>query len=248
MIPDTIVTWKWKPKNHYHTSFSPETVNVLRDMVRRNFPHPHRFVCVTDDPEGIDKGIEIVPLGDLYADIPNPSLQNGPSCYRRLRMFGAEAESTFGKRFVSLDLDCVIVGEMASVWDRSEDFIAWGDTSRRNKYNGSMILLTAGSRTKVWEQFDPIESPKKTRHQGLLGSDQAWLHYCLGPNEPIWGRADGVYSFRNHLEDRPGRPSNMKLPENARIIFFHGNINPWDTEVREKYEWVSRHYRRTEEK
>lgn len=237
MIPETVVTWKWHTPS-YHTQFNSGHVNILYNMVKRNFPGMKRFVCVTDDPSGIKDGIEIVPLGDQFAGIKNPSIHNGPSCYRRLRMFSKEAESLFGKRFVSLDLDCVITGELTSLWDTDKPFKAWGDTSRRNKYNGSMILLTAGARSEIWEKFDPIESPSLTRKAGLLGSDQAWIHYCLGPSEPIWRKEDGVYSFRNHIENKMDT-----LPENARIVFFHGNLNPWDEPIRVKYRWIDDFYR-----
>jgi hypothetical protein len=241
MIPvQTVVTWKWKGPREYHTEFTAEHVNILCDMVARNYSSPHQFVCVTDQPQGLDSKIKVVPLGDEFSDLKNPSIQNGPSCYRRLRMFRSDAAKWFGERFVSLDLDTVITGDLAPLWNRDEDFVAWGDTSRRNKYNGSMILLKAGSRPKVWDEFDPIASPAATRHKGLLGSDQAWLHYCLGPGEPIWTKDDGVYSFRNHLENRT-----KELPANAKIIFFHGNVNPWYKEIQVEYPWVEKFYRRS---
>src|SRR6185369_10690146 len=68
----SVVCWKWKPSNGYRSAFGPETVNVLRAMVRRHYQKPHRFICVTDDSRGIDPGIEIIPLWDDYAAVPSP--------------------------------------------------------------------------------------------------------------------------------------------------------------------------------
>jgi hypothetical protein len=72
MKPASIVCWKWRPRQGYRSSFGPETVNTLRAMVARNYPHPHRFICVTDDSDGIDPRVEIIPdwkdtviMGDL---------------------------------------------------------------------------------------------------------------------------------------------------------------------------------------
>jgi hypothetical protein len=237
----TVVCWKWKPKAGYRSTFGPETVNTMKRMVARHYPHPHQLVCVTDDAAGIDADVRIVPLWPDHAELQSPHGPLNPSCYRRLKAFSAEAAQIFGPRFVSIDLDAVICGDMTAVWNRPEDFVIWGDTSPRTPYNGSMFLLRAGSRTKVWTDFDPRRSPVIARAKGYFGSDQAWIGAALGPNEPRWGQADGVYSFRNHLQDphRPARP----LPPEARVVFFHGKHDPWDADVRAKYGWIVEHYR-----
>lgn len=232
----TIVTWKWHPPAGYRSTFSPETVNVLRRMVTRHYPHPHRFVCVTDDPAGIDGAVEILPLWQDLADLPSPHGGHNPSCYRRLKAFAADAGALFGPRFVSIDLDTVIVGDMTSIWDRPEDFVIWGETDPRSFYNGSMFLLRAGTRRQVWDDFDPAVSPQQAKAAGKFGSDQGWISYCLGPGQAMWGRADGVYSYRVHLVPRRGR-----LPADARIVMFHGHQDPWGPEA-QRLAWVREHY------
>jgi hypothetical protein len=211
-------------------------------MVQRHFPHPHRFICVTDDARGIDNGIEIVPLWDQFGDIPSPHGKKNPSCYRRLRAFAPDAATLFGERFVSIDLDCVITGDMTPVWDRSEDFVIWGDTNPApgSHYNGSMFLLTAGARAKAWTEFDPQRSPDLSRQAGCWGSDQGWLSYCLGKGEAKWSKADGVYSYRNHIE-----PNGGGLPADARVVMFHGAIDPWSPRG-QRHDWVRAHYGVTE--
>ncbi|MBR1150087.1 hypothetical protein [Bradyrhizobium sp. JYMT SZCCT0428] len=232
----SIVCWKWKPKTGYRSAFGPETVNTLRAMVRRYYQKPHRFICVTDDAAGIAGDVEIIPLWDDYAAVPSPHGAHQPSCYRRLKAFSLQAAALFGPRFVSLDLDCVVTGDLSPVWDRDEDFVIWGDTSPKTPYNGSMFMMRAGSRRQVWEDFDPQTSPAKGRALGYFGSDQAWIGARLGPHEKKWSQADGVYSYRNDIKALGG------LPDNARIVMFHGKVDPWDAEA-QRLAWVRAHYR-----
>lgn len=242
MTPLTVVCWRWHPPRGSEIprfSFPPNVVTVLRNMVRRHYAKPHRFVCITDRPEEIDSDIETIrDFGD-FTNVPSPHPgKKNPSCYRRLRMFSPDIEQHLGKRFVSVDLDCVMTGDVTPLWDRQEDFIAWGDTNPQpgSHYNGSMMMLTAGARPQVWTQFDPRTSPDRSRNAGCWGSDQGWISYCLGGVEAKWSTKDGVYSYRNHISKNGGR-----LPENARVIFFHGETKPWDQRL-SNVSWIREHY------
>lgn len=232
----SVVTWRWKPIEGYRSTFAPETVNVLRRMVARHYPDPHRFICCTDDPRGLDADIEIVPLWDDHAMVPHPSSPMQPSCYRRLKAFAPEMREIFGPRFVSMDLDCVITGDLRPLWNRPEEFVGLAGTQPPTTFNGSMLLMTAGARARVWNEFHPVYSPKNARRAGHYGSDQAWISYILGPDEARWTPADGVYTYRLHVAPREGR-----LPEDARIVFFSGKKDPWSADVRE-LDWVQQHW------
>lgn len=239
MIPvESVICWKWQPAPGYRSTFGPEAVNILRRMVARHYDHPHRFVCCTDDPRGIDPAVEIVPLWRDHATLLSPHGPGKPSCYRRLRAFSDEAATWFGRRFVSLDLDCVIVGDLTPLWDRPEEFVIWTGQNSTTPYNSSMYVLTAAARRQVWDTFDPRTSPARTAAAGFYGSDQAWLCACLGPREATWTKADGVYSFRNDLKFKTS-----SLPANARIVMFHGHRDPWDDPMCRELAWVREHYR-----
>jgi hypothetical protein len=234
----TVVTFKWKAPPGYRSTFTGKQVDTLRRMVKRNFPHPHRFVCITDDASSItEPDVEIFELWPDLGNIANPSGRKNPSCYRRLRVFAKNAGEWLGERFVVLDLDVVITGDLSPLWLRSDPFIIWKSQTAGNFYNGSMFMLDAGARPRVWEDFDPVISPRLTKQAHLYGSDQAWIAYALGGRESTWGPEDGVYSMRNNVA-----PGGGKLPENARIVFFHGRGDPWEP-AQQKLPWVAKNYR-----
>ena len=231
-----ICCFKWTPPAGYRSTFGPETVNVLQRMVARHYAAPHRFTCITDDPRGLDPAVHIVPLWSDFATVPSPHGGHNPSCYRRLRVFAPDIAPILGERFVCLDLDTVIVGDLAPLFDRPEDFVIWGETDPRSFYNGSMTLHTAGARRQVWETFDPATSPAKAKAAGRFGSDQGWISYCLGRGEATWTRKDGVYSYRVHLKPQGGR-----LPADARMVMWHGHVDPWSPAA-QQLDWVRAHW------
>lgn len=208
-------------------------------MLKRHYPKPHRFVCVTDTPNEVDKDIETIKLWKEWADIPSSHGGRNPSCFRRLKAFGPEAAQMFGPRFASIDLDTVIVRDVTSVFDRPEEFVCFGETDHRSFYNGSFFLLTAGSRQKVYDTFaaNPQKARDDARARGRFGSDQSIISNVLGPGEAIWTPADGVYSFRVHLKNGA-----IPLPDNARLIAFHGGIDPWMAQA-QRIPWIKEHYR-----
>jgi hypothetical protein len=233
----SVVTWKWRPPHGYRSNFSGEHVNVLRNMVARHYRKPHRFIVVTDDPSGIAPGIDVIPIWSELGELKSPHGSSNPSCYRRLRMFSADAARLFGPRFVSIDLDCVVTGDLGPIFDRPEPIVLWRHPTGPTLYNGSMILMSAGVRPRVWDDFDPLTSPRQAYNLGHRGSDQAWISACLGPNEATWSKVNGVFSHRGDVAPRDGA-----LPPGARIVFFHGRRDPWGEEA-QRLAWVREHWR-----
>lgn len=233
----TVVTFKWRPETG-PPKFASEHVNVLARMVRRNYHHPHRFVCITDDPAGLEHPVEAVELWGDHAQLRNPHGPAYPSCYRRLKLFSPEMAELLGERFVCLDLDVVVTGDLTPLWHRPEDFVILRGTSPGNHYNGGMMLMTAGVRAQVWSDFDPRRSPILALRRRQFGSDQGWIGCKLGAGEATWGKAEGVYSWVPHLK-RGARD----LPDNARLVMFNGKRdNPWDADPQQQ-RWVREHWR-----
>lgn len=233
----SFVTWLWQ-KPGYRSTFEAAHVNALFQMIDRHYALPHRKICVTNLPKGIDAGVEIVKDTEDFASVGNPSGGHNPSCYRRLRIFRADAGQTFGERIVSMDLDTVIVSDVAPLFDRPEDFVIWSQCDRlsRGWVNGSLMMLRAGTRPQVWDRFNPRRSPYEAKQHGSLGSDQGWIGYILGKKQATWTQKDGVYSYRVHIAT-----NGHVLPRDARIVNFHGRWDPWSYEC-SHVPWIRQHY------
>lgn len=210
----TILTFLWGNR------YAAANVNSLARQVRRHYPRPHRFLCVTNQPEGVD--CETIPDREDFKDTPSPHGGQFPVCYRRLILWHPDAAQWFGERFVSLDLDMILTADVTPLWERPEDCVLLRDPLYPDQYNGSMVLLTAGARPHVWSDFRPDTSPARARAAGKRGSDQGWISYVL-PNEATWGPEDGVYSYRKDIMPRRG----ALPPAGARMVSFHGHIKPW---------------------
>ncbi len=204
-----IVLWKWSNPNRLHILFdySADAVNRLRQQLAEHLSIPHDVICITDNPAGIDSGIRIVPLWQDAAHLGG--------CWRRLRAFAPDMRELIGPRFAWIDLDSVIVGSMDEILGRPDDIVLYRSNSVENTpYNGSMLLMNAGARAKVWDSFDEQRSPAITAEASLTGTDQAWIAHVLGPNEAVWTKKDGVMHFmRDCVPD---------LPDHSRIVFFPG--------------------------
>jgi hypothetical protein len=165
----------------------------------------------------------------------------------RLKAFSEEARAILGDRFVSVDLDCVVLANLDSLFDRAEDFLIIRRPAARDKYEGerlgnyqaSMWMMTAGARKRVWEQFKGAESIAAAAR--FIGSDQAWINHIL-PDEKGWNVADGVHGFIDLFKEKRW---NDAPPPGARIVFFNGTIKPWeffDGAGRAGYPWIRKNY------
>lgn len=235
-----IVTWLWKPDAGYRSQFTPEHANILQRMIERNYPHPHRFSCITDQTEGFSDKVRVLPLWDDFAKLKSPYGEGTPICYRRLKAFSGDMKNVIGKRFVSFDLDAAITGDLSPVLDRPEPFVIWGASKRRTPWNGSMWMMDAGAREFVWTRFkaDPLRAIDSALRSGFYGSDQAWMNYALAKDEARWDERHGVYSYRMHI-----KAGNGALPPGAKVVFFEGRYNPWDEDLQKISPWIAEHYR-----
>lgn len=237
--PITFVCWRWTPVSGYRSKFDPKTISVLHSMIARHYRGAFDFVCVTDKPEEVPRPHRAVQLWDDFTKLRSPHGLAYPSCYRRLKIFSEEAHKFIDTpRFVSLDLDVVITADITPLFDSQVEFRMYGDTAKGTPYNGSIIYNRLGTRPQLWQKFDPLTSPKLGLQKRYIGSDQAWIAVCLGPDEQKFTAKDGVYSYRNQIQPRGGH-----LPAGARIVIFHGAHDPWDPYVQRKHPWVARHYR-----
>lgn len=230
-----IVCFKWHRNNQGFRlptiiDYPSEHVNILYRSIKRNYNKPFEFFCVTDDPEGLSPEIKVVKLWDKFKELGG--------CYRRLWMFSEEAR-IFGDRFIMMDIDCVIAGDLTPLFEMKEDFVINEYLIERYRYashqwyNGGLIMMNRGCRKVVWDEFNnntdkilsEIEKRKKQALSPykceLVGSDQAVISHILGKGEKVFNEACGVYDYML-LSDR------NKLPDNAKIVLFPGNRDPYN--------------------
>lgn len=222
-----IVVWKWRHprKSHVIFDFSADAVNKLRADLDANLSLPHDVVCITDDANGLDSRIRVVPLWSEGADLGG--------CWRRLKVFSPEMRTLIGPRFAWIDLDSVVVGPLDDIFARSEDAVFYRSNSvTGTPYNGSLVLMDAGARAEVWNSFDPTRSPGVVRDAGLIGTDQAWIAHVLGSDQPVWDARDGVMYFtRDCVPD---------LPPQSRVVFFAGPLKAHMVAAQRQAPWLAR--------
>lgn len=251
--PLTVLLWKWKTSDKpttngwIHSVYDYRHVNAVARMVRKHYKAPHRILAIVDDPNNPGYECETVSLYDTIklakpkGDILHmPGIIGGTWC--RLITWAPELRELLGPRIISLDLDCVIVDDLAPLFDREEPFIGWlsfGDRRNPVIYNASIWAADTDFRPDIWESFNTktaVAELAKAGFDDTAGTEQAWVSYKLGPNQPAWYWRDGVVSFRYQLRARRGFP----LTKGSRIVFFHGPKKPWD--IRHQVPWIKANY------
>lgn len=207
----------WK---HKRLPYSARHVNALYRAVSANLTAPHRFICVTDQPDGIE--CETHPL---WGPI---TVAGREACYRKVRAFHGTWQRSLGDRILCLDLDAVILGSLDPLITDDDFRILEGTRDHTGemiaRYNGSLWLCKSGARPHFWSLFDEETAAREiAAHvmpsgKRLTGSDQAWLS-VVSPLERTYTTADGVYQY--------ARIPHGTSPENARIVFFAGRRKPW---------------------
>lgn len=221
----TVVTFKWYDPNgrwnnrYLHTA---HMVNVLQSRLYEVLKIPHRFVCITDDPSGVNAPCFPV----------DPRLMEMGHRYPKLSLFDPDFQRGMGGDvFLSMDLDCVVVKDFSDIFT-ADDFKIWGATARRAAYNSSMVFLRKGVHHEVYTKFSRAEASRVALKPDEIGSDQVWIEYKLGSGMPKWTNKDGILSFRRDV-DTP-----MSLPDNAKVVFFNGGHNPYSAAIQYRHPWI----------
>ncbi len=210
-----VICMKWG------TKFGPEYANRLYKMVQKNLTLPHRFVCFTDDPTGLDAGIEVRELPP-YHDNPNI----GDKGWRKLSLFNAPLADLQGVALF-LDLDIVIRRNIDELFEVPGDFLIckdW-DFPRDIIGNSSVFRFDVGKYPEVLENFYKLGNEIRKDYR----NEQAFLSYQMHEKGILqyWDKSWCV-SFKRHCL-RPF-PLNFFLqpvdPEDVKIIVFHGKPTP----------------------
>lgn len=223
-------------------AFKPEYINRLAQLVKKNLPVEHRFVCIADSTEGFSSDVHAIqtpPEALAMAAWRSPEGNRFPSCYRRLWAQSTDAAKVLSERCLLIDADLLPVRDLSPIVGRDEPFVGWRpfrDWGRKLRIGGGIYLFTPGAHPDIWDDFakNPRAAALAAREAGFRGSDQAWLSLKMAHRVPIYGRDSGIYSIRD-------LDTTHTLPKDARLVQFNGPVKPW--EYKGPATWVAQHWR-----
>ena len=242
--PVNIVTLKWGDR------YGSVHVNRLYRGVRDNLTRPFRFLCFTDDVQGLASVIEAWPLPAI--DLPERYTR---TTWLKLALF-ADGLADMEGDCLFLDLDLLITGGIDCLFQfrpgkrciirnwRPKHLVfarRWlvGNSSvfrwRANPPrlpeewtvwfevgNSSVFRWRANTAQHIVDQFQR----EKDWALSSFHTEQAYLTYGLG--EKYWWPESWIRSFKRHAV--PSFPLNWlmapKLPLGARVLVFHGRPGP----------------------
>jgi len=241
-----VMCMKWGP------AYPAAYVNVLYSAVRKHLDKPFRFVCLTNEPEGLDEGIETFPIPDL--GLPQERYNHG--AWPKLAVFKPDLYGLKGT-CLFIDLDTVIWNNLEPFFEAKGDFLAIGLTS-------TWICKPKPWIVDKWKEIrtsykhaksgQPVPTARSTMGTGIFrfelgrhgniydnflrdkkgafavyGNEQEFAEHQLESWNP-W-EPGTILSFKMHLR----RPILVDLllppktpPVDVPVIAFHGNPRPID--------------------
>lgn len=210
----TILCVKWA------TAYSSNYVNRLYHGVRRHTERPTRFVIATDDPTGLDAGIQVLPIPPIR--LPESGLRPGP--WRKLALWSRDLDLDGDVLF--LDLDVVVTGPLDDFFDYEPGKLCiirnWTQRSE-GLGNSSVMRFAAKSAPHLVDDFeqDAIALSFRYVNEQTYVTRQSRLPLAFWPE--TWCR-----SFKHGL--MPRFPANLwrevPLPPDTRIAVFTGHPRP----------------------
>ncbi|MFT0771219.1 glycosyltransferase [Psychrobacter aquimaris] len=217
-----IICMKWGDK------YGPEYVNRLYNMVSRHLTLDFKMVCLTDDSTGINPAIACYPIPDM--DLPA-----GPERgWKKLTTFKPELYDLKGVALF-LDIDIVIVDNIDAFFTYQaeyEDSVViirdwkkpWRMIGNSSVYRFNIGMNTYPDLLSNFERnFEAIRT--QVRHEQAYLSNYLREHHHLEYWDKTW-----CVSFK--YQCIAPIPFNFvrapTLPDNAKIVIFHGEINPPD--------------------
>jgi hypothetical protein len=223
------------------TRYGAEYANRLYRSCRRHTAGGLQFICFTDDPNGLDAGIDARPL---------PAFPNVPAVlaftpWRKISLWQRSlGDDLVGRDALVLDLDVVVTGPLDDFFTFEPGHYAvienWTKKGR-GIGNTSVFRFKVGKYPAIYDEFvaDPLAIyPSQFRIEqeyisarigpaeggqgiGLAGGGQGATEQVYWP--PAWCR-----SFKEELI--PAWPLRFwqtpRLPADARIVVFHGKPDP----------------------
>lgn len=221
MMTRNVVCLKWGEK------YSPHYVNVLYNMVKRHSSLTDNFICLTDDPTGINDDVDI---RILPTNLPIKGWWFKPYIYSRDN--GIDGDILF------MDLDVIIFNNMDKLWTHDlENAMFIRDFNRKinpscTKFNSSVFRIPGKTLNWVWEDFINDHERITSRMPG----DQDYMYQKLKDHAQLWPD-NWIQSYKWEMRDKSelslinGKRNfiNVREPNidpECFVAVFHGDPKP----------------------
>jgi len=205
------------------TKYSSDYVNRLFNMVKRNLSIPHRFICFTENTNGLKSEIEVLPL---------PNINGLQGWWYKPYFFKRDLFNSGDINF-SIDLDMVIVKNIDKlITYQPEKFMGLQDPTRvfrpdSKKLGSAVMRWPAGSYSDIWESIAKDPSISKKFH-----GDQDWIWYMHKNSINFYPR-DWILSYKWEVRKKSDLLGyreqtrfkdniSPKLHKDTSILAFHG--------------------------
>ncbi len=236
--PISVVCLKWGEP------YPSEYVNVLERAVQDHLSYPHRFVCITDSPEGLAPEVEV----KFLPEIPLAREKWVPGMWPKVAMF---KKGMFSEEELVLYLDVDILLNQSldplvdlirqekglrlirewnpDIWHTLPD---WLRPDRGG--NSSVVGFLANEQTHLFDEFFKAPDAMVLKY----GNDQRYI-----TGEAIrcqYWPDKWCESFRRKCV--PHWPLNfffrqIQKPSQSKVIVFHGKPDPTDLVEEGEYRW-----------
>ncbi|MDQ0455482.1 hypothetical protein [Rhizobium paknamense] len=190
--------------------YKPDHVQRLKQQVIRHYPEAD-FRCLADCQ--VD-GVTTLPL-----------LHDGPGWWSKMELFRPDIKGDI----LFMDLDTSIVGDLSDI-AAIRELTLMRDIYRPDGLQSSIMVLPEAARAPVWQAW--IEQPDHWMRTYEKGGDQAFLErFWLGNAKRFQDLLPGqIVSWKSHVRpaEHDDETGNGTVPDNARIVIFHGKPRPWD--------------------
>ena len=234
----TVVCTRWLD------AFPASYVRLLRNAVRANLSREHRFICVTDNPAGLDADIEAAKMPDLGI----PLLRQKHGCWPKLSIFTPGLLPP-DEPTLYLDLDLMVRDSLDGFFERIETLRGFHALREWNPAPWSWIPLSLRPDRGVQGSilgFFPREQ-QYIFERFLSDQDATFTNYPLDQDFLSDVAIDRTYwpfewtaSFKWHcLRYYPMNRifPTIHEPKQAKIVVFHGNPRPIDVVPLGDYRW-----------
>lgn len=192
--------------------YTVEYVTKLYAMVRRWLDRPFRFVCLTDRPDLMPEHIE-----PIFVEVP----AGCSAPWAKLELFNP-ARNWIG-RVLYLDLDTLIVSQLAELIDTPEPFVITGDPFGRTgkdafgrqivrKFNSSVMAWDGGTQTDLYTDWTPKVADRLSGDQDYLAEKRpdaaTWPRFWFPRLSELYGEAPTM----------PARVVLSKVPKNHLAV------------------------------